>query len=330
MARTIVVPLDGSPLAERAIPFAVSLAGATEAQLLLVQAVWSRDVPGIDATDTRLAEMVEAEAYLDARSRELARQGITAETTAVFAPPVEAIIEESSLRDAELIVMTTHGRGGLGRWIMGSTATALLAKAPAPILLVRAWHSRRAVERLRQGAAVLVPLDGSALAEEALPVAKRLAKALHGEVVLIGVVPPTDTALTPAGMAAALFHDDTYRRTAEARDYLVQLTGRLAAQGYAASHEVRAGQPAATIDAIGRERGASVVVMATHGRSGLDRLLLGSVAEAVVRAGSFPTLLVRAGLQGAGASGAPAETPQRSGEEFLPLRLEAAEKHTEP
>lgn len=318
MVRKILVPLDGSPLAERAIPIAAALAGVTGSTIRLIRAVRTRRLPGVDATDDELAEMAAAEAYLDARATELARQGGAAETSAVFAPPTAAILEEAGQADAGMIVMATHGRGQLGRWIMGSTARAVLRAAPVPVLLVRAWHAHRAVERIGPGARIVVPLDGSNTAEGALPVAERLAATLHGQLVLVQAVPPTDPALTPDGMAVALFHEEAGARLVAARAYLEQVAGRLGPTASPAAREARIGDAAATIDAIARERGAALVVMVTHGRTGFDRVLLGSVAEALVRAGSTPLLLVRAGHEAPGLADARPARPQRDEDRPLP------------
>lgn len=326
MLPTILVPLDGSTLAERAVPVAAALARATGWRLRLIAAVRVTGLPGFDMTEAQLTEMTAAETYLQTQAQELAGQGLVAERSAIFAPAAKAILEEAALLGAGLIVMATHGRGGLGRLIAGSTAREVLAKSPIPVLLVRAWHAQRAVERLDRGARIVVPLDGSAEAEGILPTAERLAAALRGELVLVQAIAPTDTALTPDGMAVALFHEDTTERLAFARDYLDHLAGRLGAKECPVSREARVGVPAATIDAIAREHGAALIVMATHGRTGVDRLLLGSVAEAVVREGSTPVLLVRAGMPIPAAGKEHAQSAAEREEDF-PTLQQGAPRH---
>lgn len=312
MSNTILVPLDGSPLAACALPVAGALARATGGQLRLLRAVWPATMLGVDPTATQIEEIATAEAYLSTQARELTSQGVPTETTVIFGATIGAITEEATLRDAQLIVLATHGRSGLGGWIMGSTAAALLAKSPVPVLLVRAWHAQRAIERLSEGARIIVTLDGSSTAEEALPSAERLATVLGGELILLQIIPPADPALTPDGMAIALFHVDPAEQLALARDYLDHVAGQLAAREFAVRCEVRIGDPATVIDAIGREHGAALIVMATHGRTGLDRVLLGSVAEAVVHRGTIPTLLVRSGMQMPAAAVERGATPERS------------------
>lgn len=289
--RTILVPLDGSPLAERALPYAEALARASGARLALVWASLVRDRPAADEPEAR--RVAEEEAYLAEVARRLAERGLDAETALRFADPAAAIVEEARAQDVDLLVMATHGRGGLGRWVYGSVAEAVLARPPAPILLVRAgapgWEAAWPGERPR----LLAPLDGSAFAEEALPVAESLAEALGGELVVVRAVPRPGLDFGPDWVVAPILEDELANAETEARDYLDRLAARLAREGRAAQAALRVGDPAGVIAAVGRERGAALVVMATHGHTGLGRVVLGSVADAVLRHGTLPLLLVR-------------------------------------
>ncbi|HEX5504385.1 MAG TPA: universal stress protein [Thermomicrobiales bacterium] len=316
MTKPILVPLDGSALAERALPFAAALARVLDAPLLLVRAVVVPEDLGYDPARRQLEAVDDAEAYLRRLAADLGRQGTAVETVVPYGEAAGAILDAARASEARLIAMTTHGRGGLGNWLAGGVATAVLARAPAPVLLVRAWHAGGALDRLERGARIVVPLDGSALAEAALPLATRLAGALGGELLLVRAVPPPGPALTPDGLRALVAGDEEVAaETAEARAYLAAVAGRLAARDYAVGREVRLGAPAVVIDAVCRERGAALVVLATHGRTGLDRLLLGSVAEAVVRHGSAPVVLVRPARHAAGpgtTGGTAAASPGRA------------------
>lgn len=285
MFRSIMVPLDGSPLAERALPYAESLARASGARLALVRATRARALPGQKPGEARMAPMEEAAAYLEQSARRIAGRGLTVDTGVTYAGAVEGLMDEVDFRRPDLIVMATHGRGGLGRLALGSVAGGLVARTTVPVLLIRAAHTADPAQPLTGGPKILVPADGSVFAEEALPLAAGLADLLGGELLLLRAISPSEG---PAGG----------EERAEARIYLDGLAARFASTGRRISCEIRAGAPAAAIAAAGRDDGAALVVIATHGRGGLGRLALGSVADAVLHQGDAPLLLVRPSAPG--------------------------------
>jgi nucleotide-binding universal stress UspA family protein len=303
MFRTILVPLDGSPLAERAVPYAEVLARPAGGRLILVRAVpylarptGTDSFPTLDAA--RVAAAHEARAYLDGHAARLAGRGIAAEVAVPCEGEVEGILAEVGRHGADLIVMATHGRGGLGRWVYGSVAEGVLARAPIPAVVVRAWLPEGGAARLGEHPRILVPLDGSAEAEEALHVAVALAGGLVGTVTLVRAVARPDLVLAPDAILGALLREELAAERAAAEGYLRELAGRLARAGQTVDTVVRVGQPgmhmaAEVIQAVGRECGAALVVMASHRRAGLERRLLGSVADATLRHGTLPVILVR-------------------------------------
>jgi nucleotide-binding universal stress UspA family protein len=136
---TILVPVDGSALAESALPKAVDLAGATEARLLLVRAAEAHTMPGVDPTEAQVKVVSEAEAYVVRLAAELRATGLEGvEASVWYGPPAYAIVEAARLHHVDLIVMTTHGRSGLGRLILGSVAESVVRGTRTPILLLRA------------------------------------------------------------------------------------------------------------------------------------------------------------------------------------------------
>jgi nucleotide-binding universal stress UspA family protein len=194
---------------------------------------------------------------------------------------------------ADLLVMATHGRSGLGRWVYGSVAEAVLRQTPVPLLLVRAWRIANKPPHFDAHPRLLAPLDGSRAAETALPVASGLARQLGGELLLVRAA-PAPTAGTALDWALAPdIGVETTALTRDATDYLARIADRLRQTGVAVQYAARCGEPAAIIEALGRERAVALVVMATHGRTGLPRLALGSVADAVLRQQDRPLLLVR-------------------------------------
>jgi nucleotide-binding universal stress UspA family protein len=136
--KRILVPLDGSALAEAAIAKATEVAG-TECILMLLRAAEAHTLPGVDPTEAQVEVVREAEEYLGTVATRLKEQGIgRVETSVWYGPAASAIVEAARLRKADLIVMSTHGRSGLGRLILGSVAESVLRGSPTPILLLRA------------------------------------------------------------------------------------------------------------------------------------------------------------------------------------------------
>jgi nucleotide-binding universal stress UspA family protein len=136
----ILVPLDGSALAERALAKALELISDTPtATLVLLRAAEATTLPGADPTEAQIAAVQEAESYLETVAQRLAEEGVANVLTSVwYGPPAPAIIEAARVRDIDLIVMSTHGRSGLGRLILGSVAESVLRGTHTPVLLLRA------------------------------------------------------------------------------------------------------------------------------------------------------------------------------------------------
>lgn len=136
---TVLVPLDGSLLAETALPKAAELARAGDGHLLLIRATQAHTLPGLDPSEAQVKVVEEAEEYLARVRQRLAGTGVAGTETSVwYGQAAYAIVEAARLRRADLIVMTTHGRSGLGRLILGSVAESVLRGTTTPILLVRA------------------------------------------------------------------------------------------------------------------------------------------------------------------------------------------------
>jgi nucleotide-binding universal stress UspA family protein len=289
----IVVPLEGSPLAQTALPYAAALARATGGRLLLVRAVLSFASRGQDADFVRAEALADAHAALEAAGRELRADGLTADTRVLWGEAASTILEVPREADAALIVMSIHRRGGLGWWLFGSVADRVLRGAEQPVLLVppRCEAHWARDQRLR----ILVPLDGSAFAEEALRPAEGLTRALGAELHLLRVVVPPPSSFAPPGSNP---HDPTLFFAPEteltaARDYLETVAARFARAGLPVHSSAEVGEAAAMIADGARTLGCGLIAMATHGRSGLGRLVLGSVATGVVQHARVPLMLLR-------------------------------------
>jgi nucleotide-binding universal stress UspA family protein len=191
--------------------------------------------------------------------------------------------------------MATHGYSGLRRWTLGSVADKVLYAATIPVFLVRAITQPPA--SARSWKRILVPLDGSALAEQALPLAITLARRTQAELMLLQVaVPLVDyvPGLSPfsRSIPTSIAFPDLLRE--QAQQQLATTINRFATRDVAMAPVVLFGYPAEMIVAAAIERQADLIVMATHGESGLRRWALGSVADKVLHASTVPLLLVRA------------------------------------
>lgn len=290
----ILVPLDGSFRAEAALPYAARLAECTGARLVLVRVARAQALPGGDAAAAQMQAIDRAETYLERLIATTPLPGDAVASGVPYGDAAEGIVAAARTHVADLIVMATHGRSGLARAVLGSVAEGVLRRAGVPLMLVRpgvdyvSWESG-----LRS---VLVPLDGSVDAETALPIAMGIARAAQADLALFRTVPPAPIALE--GAAVAAFVDREAEREA-ARAYLRTMEGRVRAAGDPAAVPrlqslVSDGFPATEIGRACDLTGASLVVMTTHGRTGVERALLGSVADEVVRTTRVPVLLSRA------------------------------------
>ncbi len=290
--KSILVPLDGSALAERALPHAEAIARATQARLVLVRVEHERTLGGMQNEANRMVVMQEAEAYLTTIVERLWAAGLPAEISVAYGDVAAEISAAAECYGADLIVMATHGRGGLGRVVYGSIAEALAQRSSIPILLVRAGSATPPTLPFSGHPSIVVPLDGSDLAEEALPVAVNLSMALGGALVLLQAVSPFEEAVHPEAVRLG-FPQHEAERMAQAHTYLHTLVARSATGGCQVHCDVRYGVPAEAIQEAVRDHQAALVVMATHGRSAFGRLLVGSVAQSVVRHTEVPVALVR-------------------------------------
>ncbi len=301
MVQTILVPLDGSKLAEQALPHAEALAHTLEARLILARVPETLVVPVMSGGIwvTREIESNEAQEralrYVEEVAARPGLQDLQVETATPHHPVAAGLIKTIEETDSRLVVMTTHGHSGIGRWVFGSVADKMIHAAPTPLYLVRAQQTRPAPPQFLR---VVVPLDGSELAEAALPSATELARATGAAISLVRV--PTLPVYVTAVPETAGWIPDLLRETAlEAKTYLTEQAESLRSSGLDVSSDVElvvSGGVAEGIMSFARQQRADVIVMSTHGRSGLGRWVFGSVADRVLRAADIPIWLVRAGI----------------------------------
>jgi nucleotide-binding universal stress UspA family protein len=302
MTTRILVPLDGSELAEQATPCATMLARGLPAELVLFRAfaveLGAQDALGraglpIEPVLAGLAE--EAEAYLQDQVEALRARGVTAQYSVQPGPAPEAILEAAEALAIDYVVMATHGYSGFKRWTHGSVAERVLQVARVPLFLVRACEVRPGDECREHGLCkhILVPLDGSYASERILPVVAAVGRALDSQVTLLQVpIAYVSGSMTGDWYLPVQGALETAERDAQA--YLDDVAARLAAQGIGAKTALAVGSVAACIVEYAEANQVDLIAMSTHGRTGLARWALGSVADRVLRAGSTPLLLVRA------------------------------------
>src|SRR6185437_14491355 len=279
---TIVVPLDGSPLAEQALLPARTLATNTQARLVLVRAV-----PFSLASHRREtaghAALTEAQAYLHGMSRQLEDEGTAVRSDLLPGSPAQAILFAAQVHHADLIAMSTHGSSGIQQAFLGSVADAVLRHSECPVLLTRASSPPLAPDAPRR---ILVPLDGSPLSEAALAYLTSEHLADSAKLFLLRVISPpalSDLPFVSPVAAADLFTrigEETNAERKEAEAYLTSL-GERYLHGRQWEARVVLGY---TSEEIVRQAGvveATLITMATAGRHGFERLLYGSVAGRV-------------------------------------------------
>lgn len=292
MMSKVLVPLDGSKLGELALPWAAFLAQSQQASLVLAQAVPWPVVPSDGITggymppdvydDLLSAQREGAMAYLEGIRGELGSQALNVEIVVQEGSPGPVLLNLADELAVDTIVMATRGRGGLTRAVLGSVALQIVQNALLPVLLVRA--DSEAAPRAPSFDRLLVPLDGSLLAERSLDVAVQLARPTS-TLTLVRVEDAPPRTNDDAGV------DESKRSATEYLDKIAQMQARGTVR---ALTDVRTGSPPDQILAAATEHDADVVVMGTHGRTGPARWWLGSVADSVARRADRPVLLVSA------------------------------------
>jgi nucleotide-binding universal stress UspA family protein len=291
----IVVPLDGSPLAEQVLRHLPQLASPAQTEIILVHVseAWRYATTASEfAMPVGIYPYVQAsmEAYIEGQRTKLQEQGYQVSPQIRLGLAAEGILEAADATQADYIAMTTHGRSGFARWAIGSVAERVLQNSTIPILLTRG--DQAAPTSLVQQ--ILVPLDGSALAERALPEAQRLASINNAQILLVRVLQALDEESKRILFASpAIANDALERERSAAEQYLQGIATRLQASGVVAECEVRFGDPVPTILQVADEKQVSLIVMTTHGHTAIKQWFYGSVANKILRGAQCPILMVR-------------------------------------
>lgn len=311
MFQRILVPLDGSSRAERALPIAARIARSVSGSVLLVQVVSAPiDYGGGLAPVPYLSEQViksemdSASEYLSTIARQ-ALKGVKTSTEVMFGIPAQCIKAVAAEEHADLIVLCSHGRTGFVRWALGSVAHTLAHESAVPTLILR--EGDRALRPPDSAApwpiCALVPLDGSALAETALASAAHLVAALAapaaGALHLTQVVQPSQETATKGQettverAASAYLARSAERLRAATSDREISTTWSVIADDDVAGSLVRLAEQPAESQQGRREGSADLIAISTHGRQGLERWVIGSITDRILNATKLPMLIVR-------------------------------------
>ena len=300
MFSSIMIPLDGSTPAEHALRIGLSIARRTQAQVHLVQV--RSGMPWAPIDDSELPE----ETYLHAVAEELASPEIQVQCVVLSEPlaalpstqPTRAIADALrryiETHGIQLVVMSSHGRGGIRRAWLGSVADALLRACPVPVIITRPQRRRTRPLRELPLDRILVSLDGSPSSEAAIEPALALARMTSGHVILVRCVEPVILPVSPH--VHWVVPPDTALielQQSEARAYLEKIASELRDGSVTVEVDVVLAPRVAGILQAARDHGVHLLAMATHGAGAARRFLIGSTADKVVRTAGIPVLTVR-------------------------------------
>lgn len=301
----IVIPLDGSTQAQQVFDYLPTFSSPEETELILVRVIeplhYTYLADGMLMPDVTSHLRDAANNYLEKESALLKEQGYQVSEHIIQGEAAGEILNLAASVKADLIAMTTHGRSGISRWALGSVAERILHGSEVPVLLVSPVTELPRHDSLRR---ILVPLDGSKMAEQALPTAVALAQKSNAELMLVRAVQTLDETnrgiLFPNEKEADIAFAK-YR--ARADSYLVEMERLLRFTGVAANHRTLLADPSTAICDATVEANVDLIVLSTHGRTGIGRWYYGSVANKVIRSVDCPVLLVRSREQGMTQSG---------------------------
>ncbi|HEY7328187.1 MAG TPA: universal stress protein [Gemmataceae bacterium] len=315
MYRSFLVPLDGSLPSEQALHYATALARRSGAALHLAYVhsplLLGEGAMYLGTPDVQLWE--EEKKYLQGVVNRLKKAGVANVRGTILEGPIVESLQEHALNEkCDLVVMTTHGRGPVSRFWLGSVADQLVHRLPIPLLLIRTREEALPPAKEPEIRNILVALDGTPAAEQILEPVGELARLVDASCTLLRVVPavapPNEQAkqygwtydrvepevVLPSEAPAPTGSDLADKLRAEAHVYLRRMAGSLRERGIHAQERIIASDhPATAILNESADREYDLLALETHGRHGLPRLFLGSVADKVVRGASLPVLVHR-------------------------------------
>lgn len=293
-----LVPLDGSRLAESVLPVVQQMASRFHAQVTLLHIV-EQHPPAAIHGERHLTGVAQAQAYLEESALRLRSCGIPVEIHVHQEREddvAHSIVQHSQELNADLVIMCTHGYGGLRELLFGSKAQQALQQGTQSILLLFPREDASVLPFKLQR--ILVPLDGTTAHEPALPMAVTLARTFAAQLHLVLVIPTLATLSGEQAVSGLLLPSTTRAlldlSQQDAADYLEQACARCHTEGVVAHAEVLRGDIAPVVLGLAERLNVDLIVLASHGRTGLDALFAGSIASRIAGRRIRPLLLVRA------------------------------------
>jgi nucleotide-binding universal stress UspA family protein len=280
----MLVPLDGSELAERAIAYAKSLAKAKDSEIIL----FTVSVASAGHLDRPM------KAYLELNAKELQSQGIKASIAISYGNMADEIIKFADKNKIDLIIISTHGHSGIKRWVLGSVALKVLHGTCTPVLLIKSRAHKISEVEFKK---ILIPVDGSPFSEASIPYAKELAKGTSGEIILLRVSEPP---VLSADRSPAIKPGwEEYRNILmaeiqrQAEEYLKGIKANIEKSDIKVRSQAILGKAAEGILQVAKKENINLIAMTTHGRTGVSRWVYGSVASKIVEESLQPVMLIR-------------------------------------
>jgi nucleotide-binding universal stress UspA family protein len=288
MWKKILVPLDGSDLAEMALPYAQELANAFNSELVLLYVSEPSDEEHLHMHQLYLKELTDQMKKRVKRLSPVVMEGKT----------VEEIVKYTEKNDIRLIVMATHESSGIIPWAKEGVASKVIDAVGVPLLLIKETKRRRQTKEKHLISRILLPLDGSEAGEAAITRVKELRSRLEAEVVLLEVVPEGRHLRTVGGLDYILYPEseiETFKT--EAKEYLDEVYKRMQ-RGKKAKGEltvaIRTGEVAKEILNYARKKRISLIALSSHGHSGMTKWVFGSTTQKVIEDSPIPVLVVKA------------------------------------
>ncbi len=296
--RTILVPLDGSETGERALPWAKAVAGS-DARIILMEVT-----PIASTIRSFNGQIIGSAATIQEGYRQMAEQQLNEAADRWFdsdsrvstfiaqGDPGEQILATVENKDVDLIVMSSHGRGAIGRFVSGSVADRVVRHAPVPVMIIGPEGeiaTEAAIER------IIAPIEDTELSRAAVPIAAALSQRTEAPVTIVNVVvPATDYAITYPGtmgtIPPSMFDGAFEQMVADANTLVQRIVTSLQEDGIEATGEVYSGPPANSI--MSTLRPGDVIVLSSHARQGLARWAIGSTSMKLIRNGRAPVVVV--------------------------------------
>ena len=294
----ILIPLDGSGFAESALPAAMSLARRSKAAIHLVRVhsqlpLWDVGAEVVVLSPEMEKETLEyEETYLEQAAGRVRAAGFEVFSSVLKGEIVPAIRDYCRDHAIDLVVITTHGRGGVRRAMLGSVADHLMRTSSVPVLMITtrsaprittAWPSR-----------ILVPLDGSPHSAASLKQVRALDPDRTARILLTAIVQTIPPTINPWVFPPEFFLETAEHRSLHSRDYLNRTVTELRSEGFRVGGRIELGTKVAReILKVALSKRCDLIVMTTHGAGGMDRVMFGSVADQVIRHSTTPVLVVR-------------------------------------